>query len=169
MAPLRADRDFAPEDVEAFLKAGYWNNDTLGDWLRHWSEEDPDGPQIIGLEGTLTNREVYDRAQRMAGALLSLGIVKGQAIGIQMANTPEFIITYYGIALMGGVLLTMHMPYRAHEMAPLLNHGRAVAVVCEPASEKYNAPDTMRELKCVVPTLEPVSYTHLTLPTNREV
>ena len=85
MAPLRADRDFAPEDVEIFLKAGYWNDDTLGDWLRHWSEEDPDGPQIIGLEGTLTNREVYDRAQRMAGALQSLGIVKGQAIGIQMA------------------------------------------------------------------------------------
>ena len=34
MTPLRADRDFAPEDVEAFLKAGYWNDDTLGDWLR---------------------------------------------------------------------------------------------------------------------------------------
>ena len=86
MTPLRADRDFAPEDVEAFLKAGYWNDDTLGDWLRHWSEEDPDGPQIIGLEGTLTNREVYDRAQRMAGALLSMGIVKGQAVGIRPAS-----------------------------------------------------------------------------------
>lgn len=135
MTPLRADREFAPEDVEAFLMAGYWNDDTLGDWLSYWSEEDPEGAQIIGLEGTLTNREVYDRAQRMAGALLSMGIVKGQAVGIQMANTPEFIITYYGIALMGGVLLTMHMPYRAHEMAPLLNHGRAIAVVCEPATE----------------------------------
>ena len=43
MTPLRADRDFAPEDVEAFLMAGYWNDDTLGDWLRNWSEEDPDG------------------------------------------------------------------------------------------------------------------------------
>jgi len=156
MTPLRADREFAPEDVEAFLMAGYWNDDTLGDWLSYWSEEDPEGAQIIGLEGTLTNREVYDRAQRMAGALLSMGIVKGQAVGIQMANTPEFIITYYGIALMGGVLLTMHMPYRAHEMAPLLNHGRAIAVVCEPATEKYDAPDTMRKLKRVVPTLEHV-------------
>jgi acyl-CoA synthetase (AMP-forming)/AMP-acid ligase II len=156
MTPLRVDRDFPPEDVEAFLKAGYWNDDTLGDWLRERSVEDPDGPQIIGLDGTLTNREVYDHAQRMAGALLSMGIVKGQAVGIQMANTSEFIITYYGIALMGGVLLTMHMPYRAHEMAPLLNHGRAVAVICEPATEKYDAPDTMRELKRVVPTLEHV-------------
>ena len=30
-----------------------------------------------------------------------------------------------GVTMMGGVLATMHMPYRGGEMEPLLNHGKA--------------------------------------------
>ncbi|MDH3689047.1 MAG: acyl--CoA ligase [Gammaproteobacteria bacterium] len=156
MTGLRNDREYDPADVKRFWDEGHWNGDTITTWLERWANENPDGPSIIGPDGTLTHRQVYEKAQRMAGALLELGLKKGEAVGIQLTNTPEFLLTYYGVAMAGGVLLTMHMPYRAGEMEPLLNHGKAKAVVCEPPTEKYDAPAMMHSLKGKVPTLEHV-------------
>ena len=51
-------------------------------------------------------------------------------------------------------MCTLHMPYRAGEMAPLMNHGKTKAVICGDSDNKYNAPSTMVKLKGIVPTLE---------------
>ena len=88
--------------------------------------------------------------------MLDLGIGKGEAVAIQLPNRPEYLIAYFGVAMMGGVLLTMHMPYRAGEMEPLLKHGQARAVICGAATDKYDAPATMEGLKARVPSLEHV-------------
>lgn len=156
MAVLRNDRDYPAADVKRFRDQGFWRGDTLDVWLQRLANEHPDAPSIVGPDGTLSHAQVYAKAQRMAGALRELGIEKGEAVGIQLTNTPEFLVSYFGIAMAGGVLLTMHMPYRAGEMAPLLNHGKARAVICEAPSEKYDAPGTMQSLKNDVPTLEHV-------------
>lgn len=156
MTALRNDREYSSDDAKRYREEGYWQGDTLTLWLERLANDDPHGIAIIGPDGDLTHQEVYEKAQRLAGALLELGLKKGEAVGIQLTNTPEFLITYYGVAMAGCVLLTMHMPYRAGEMAPLLNHGKARAVVCEAPSDKYDAPATMQSLKGKVPTLEHV-------------
>lgn len=156
MSPLVNDRKFDPDEVNLYREKGYWNDDTISSWLERWATEIPDAPSIIGPDGTLSHREVYQQARQLAGSLLEIGLRKGDAVGIQMTNIPEFLITYYGVAMAGGVLLTIHMPYRASEIAPLLNHGKAVAVVCEAATEKYDAATTMQSLKKAVTTLEHV-------------
>jgi acyl-CoA synthetase (AMP-forming)/AMP-acid ligase II len=156
MTALRNDRDYPAADVRRFRDQGFWQGDVLHVWLERLATQDPDGPSIIGPDGTLSHQEVYEKARRLAGALRELGIRKGEAVGIQLTNTPEFLISYFGVAMAGGVLLTMHMPYRAGEMAPLLNHGKARAVICEAPSEKYDAPATMQSLKRNVPDLEHV-------------
>jgi cyclohexanecarboxylate-CoA ligase len=156
MPALRNDRDYPAADVRRFREQGLWQGDTLDRWLERLATQDPDGASIIGPDGTLSHQQVYEKARRFAGALGELGIGKGEAVGIQLTNTPEFLISYFGVAMAGGVLLTMHMPYRAGEMAPLLNHGKARAVICEAPSDKYDAPATMQSLKENVPTLEHV-------------
>ena len=156
MAALRNDRDYPAAKVRGFRDQGLWRGDTLDGWLQRLASQDPDGPSIIGPDGTLSHQQVYEKARRFAGALGELGIGKGEAVGIQLSNTPEFLISYFGVAMAGGVLLTMHMPYRAGEMAPLLNHGKARAVICEAPGDKYDAPATMQSLKGNVPTLEHV-------------
>jgi acyl-CoA synthetase (AMP-forming)/AMP-acid ligase II len=77
-------------------------------------------------------------------------------IGIQLPNVAEYLIAYFGISLMGGILGTLHMPYRAVEMAPLMNHGRMRALICGAATERYDAPALALSLKGPVPTLEHV-------------
>ena len=74
--------------------------------------------------------ELYAASRRFANSLLDLGLEKQDVVAIQMPNWPEFVIAYFGTMMMDGILATMHMPYRGREMAPLLRHGRAKAVIC---------------------------------------
>jgi non-ribosomal peptide synthetase component E (peptide arylation enzyme) len=156
MVVLRNSREYDPADVKRFIDEGYWNDDTLRSWLEHWAEKTPDKIAILAPDEAITYAEALEKARRLAGAMLDLGLRKGEAVAIQATNTPEFVIAFFGVAMMGGVMLTMHMPYRAGEMKPLLEHGQARVVICGPADDKYDAPATMESLKAEVPSLEHV-------------
>ena len=156
MVVLRNSRDYDPADVKRFIAEGYWNDDTIATWLDKWARQAPDKIAILGPAGGITYAELNAKARRVAGAMLDLGIGKGEAVAIQLPNMAEYLIAYFGVAMMGGVLLTMHMPYRGGEMEPLLKHGQARAVICGAATEKYDAPATMEGLKASVPSLEHV-------------
>lgn len=140
--------------AQRFRDAGFWNGDRLADYLERWADETPDKVAIAAPDRDITYVEWRDRSRRFANALLGLGLKRGDVVAIQFPNRPEFPIAFLGVAMMGGVLCTLHMPYRAGEMAPLMNHGRACAVICTAGDEKYDAPATMAGLKARVPTLE---------------
>ncbi len=140
--------------AQRFRAAGFWNDDRLADYLERWADETPDKIAIAAPDRDITYAEWRDRSRRFANALLGLGLKRGDVVAIQYPNHPEFPIAFLGVAMMGGVLCTLHMPYRAGEMAPLMNHGRARAVICIAGDGKYDAPATMAGLKAQVPSLE---------------
>lgn len=144
----------SPALAQQFRDAGCWNDDRLADYLERWARETPDKVAIAAPDRDITYAEWRDRSRRFANALLGLGLKRGDVVAIQYPNHPEFLIAFLGVAMMGGVLCTLHMPYRAGEMAPLMNHGRARAVICTAGDEKYDAPATMAGLKAQVPSLE---------------
>ena len=142
------------ELVKQFRSSGYWNDDTLTTYIEKWANKTPKKIAIVAPDRELTYEEWYSASLRFANALLELGLKRGDVIAIQYPNTPEFLIAYIGIALMGGIMCTLHMPYRAGEMAPLMNHGGTKAVICWQGDDKYNAPQTMLKLKEKVSTLQ---------------
>jgi len=130
---LREGVGFAPAHIQRMLEQGCWNGDTVGRWLSQAARATPDKAAIIAPAATLTYRETLRRSERLARAFTALGLRKGDVIAIQLANVPEFMITYFAAATMGAVLAPMHMPYRAREMVPLLRHAKARLAVCGPA------------------------------------
>jgi acyl-CoA synthetase (AMP-forming)/AMP-acid ligase II len=153
---LRQSLNFDPRNAGRYLKDGLWTGDTVSAWLTKWAGKTPERVAIRWAGGALTYSETLDKAQRFAAALLDLGIRKGDVVAIQLANVPEFVIAYFGVTMMGGVLSPLHMPYRAGEMRPLLNHASARAAICAATSDSYDAPATFLSLKGQVPTLEHV-------------
>ena len=153
---LRKALDFDPRSASKYLKLGYWTGDTVATWLDKWAKETPGAIAVRGPGGDITYAEQYDRARRLANSLLDLGIQKGDVVAIQLPNLPEFTTVYFGVMMMGGVLSTMHMPYRAGEMKPLLEYSNARVVVSAGISENYDAPGTMIALKDQVGTLKHV-------------
>jgi cyclohexanecarboxylate-CoA ligase len=143
--------------ADRFRAEGFWGNERLTDYLERWARETPEAIAITVPGGkSLSYRETLSTARRFANGLRAVGLSKGDVIAIQLPSYPEFLIAYFGVTLMGGVLCTLHMPYRAGEMQPLLQFAEAAAVICGPTGEKYDAPATMLGLKRDVPTLKHV-------------
>jgi len=156
MIDLTRQPRYDPEIERRFVAEGFWTDDVLGDWLRGQAERNGDSPAIVADNGTVTYAEAYQGALQFANALLDAGFRKYDVIAIQLPNIPEFLTCYWGVAMMGGVISMLHMPYRKTEMAPLLAHGGARAVICGTAATGYDAPATMLELRDEVTALETV-------------
>ncbi|MGZ9225001.1 MAG: AMP-binding protein, partial [Anaerolineales bacterium] len=73
-------------------------------------------PSVVweGEEGTtksLTYEELYKKVNKTANALRSLGLGKGDAIGLFMPMTPEIVIALLAIAKIGGIILPLFSGY----------------------------------------------------------
>jgi acetyl-CoA synthetase len=66
-----------------------------------------------GITRTLTYAELYIEVNKTANALRSLGLGKGDAIGIFMPMTPEIVIALLAIAKIGGIILPLFSGYGA--------------------------------------------------------
>lgn len=148
--------DPGTEAFECYRGAGLLPDEVFSDWLDKWARERPQAVAVMGNEGSLTYGELHRHAQRLAKGLVKLGLGRGDVVGIQLPNVPDFVVAVHAVAMMGGVVCLLHMPYRAGELAALMNHARTGAVICSGASEKYDAPGTMLNLRPRVPSLRHV-------------
>lgn len=92
----------------------------------------PDKEAVYDLARRLTYGELKEEAERTAAALLSLGIVPGDRIGVSLPNWHEAVVLYYAIARIGAVLVPFNPKYRLHEVQHILkNSGSRLLFVCE--------------------------------------
>src|SRR5689334_10113791 len=61
-------------------------------------------------------RALRDEADRLAGALLRLGLVRGDRLGIWSPNRPEWVLAQYATARIGVVLVNLNPAYRQAEL-----------------------------------------------------
>lgn len=153
---LREALAFPPERAARHLRDGHWRPDTVASWLERRAEAAPDAAALRHSGGTTSWGELRERARRLAGGLLELGVRKGDVVSVQLPNTPEFVVFYHAAAMIGAVVSTLHAPYRSGEIGPLLRHARARAVLCGAASEAWDAPAAMLALRDGIETLEHV-------------
>lgn len=81
-----------------------------------------------GITRTLTYQELYQEVNKAANALRSLGLGKGDAIGIFMPMTPEIVIALLAIAKIGGIILPLFSGYGAGAIASRLQDANAKAL-----------------------------------------
>ncbi len=81
-----------------------------------------------GATRTLTYGELYREVNRAANALRSLGLGKGDAIGLYMPMTPEIVIALLAIAKIGGVILPLFSGYGVDAVVTRLKDADAKAL-----------------------------------------
>ena len=88
--------------------------------LFHFLEEAalkyPDRACTIFKGAVISYKEMNALTDHMAAALMELGVKKGDRVGIFMPNTPQFMIAYFGILKVGGVVVAINPTYPVDEI-----------------------------------------------------
>ena len=138
------------EETTRFLRARY-NRITrwvIADLLQRSASRIPDKPALI-FEGTvLTYRELEEATNRVAHALLDLGLERFDRVAVLAHNTLHHVITWLGTAKAGGIYLAVNYLLRGKDIAYCVNHSESTVFIVEDALH-----DLVAEVRKEMPTV----------------
>ncbi len=102
---------------------------SLGEFLEIVVGSNPDKTFIEIAGRQITYSDFYHRCRSAATMFRDLGIGHGDRVCIFLPNVPEVLYTWFGLALIGGITVTINTAYRRDEMAFILNNAEASALV----------------------------------------
>ena len=146
------------------LRLKNWNGETVPQWLEKWAKEKPAAIAAIDNDREITFKQIYEDALCLANSLLGLGIRKGR--NRDTITQPDRVHDRLFRSQHDGECSTMHIPYRAGEMEPLLKHASARAIICVDSNNNYDAPAELVKLRKKVDTLEHVIVVGKSLTTG---
>jgi fatty-acyl-CoA synthase len=85
----------------------------------------PDRTALIHENKRFTYRQFNERSNRIAQALLSFGLQKGDRVATLLFNSPEVVEVFMGAAKAGGVFTPINFRLAAEEVIHLVNHSDA--------------------------------------------
>ena len=144
---IRKAIKFKPELAANYIEKGYWLNETLNSHLDKYSRTTPETSAIIYQDGVLNYKQLKEIVDQVTNGLLKIGLTKGDVVAVQLPNTIEFIISYFAITALGGIMQTIHMPYRDADIEFLLTHSKARAVICQQNFKDFETAEVMLGIK----------------------
>jgi cyclohexanecarboxylate-CoA ligase len=148
---------FDLEHVRRQIEGGFWTAETVASILQRRARDTPDAIAIAAPGHVpVSYSEALAQAERLAAALTTLGLRRGDVVSVQLPSIPEFVFIYYAAARLGAVFSTLHMPYGRGEVEPILRHAHASAVFCAAAGDKSDPPGMFVGLTQQLPSLRHV-------------
>src|ERR1700704_6680663 len=71
----------------------------------------PDRPATAFLGAELTFREIKEQSDRLAVALVRLGVAKGDRVGIMLPNCPQYIVATFAVLRLGAIVVNVNPTY----------------------------------------------------------
>lgn len=110
-----------------------WGRDhrTIGELLDDRARDTPDFV-FCRFEGqAITCRELAERANRFANALVAAGIGPGDRVAIMLPNHPDYIAVFLALLRLGACQVPVNINLRGEGLAYLLRHAEPKAVVAD--------------------------------------
>ena len=123
----------------------------LADLVRDAARRDPGKPALLFRDAVLSWGQVDAAVDAVAAGLLGLGLDRGDRVGLQLGNTPDFPVAYFGALRAGLVAVPVNTGYTRPELAHALSDSGARALVTIRSQA-----ETAQELRAELPALEHV-------------
>jgi long-chain acyl-CoA synthetase len=123
----------------------------VADIVKETAARLPGKAALIFQDKPITYADLDRSINEAAAGIASLGIRKGDRVGVLVNNVPHFIYAYLGIERAGGVMVPLNTMYTADEVSYILADAEARAVIV--AEPFLRAVDGLRE---TLPMLEHV-------------
>lgn len=116
-----------------------------------------------------TWKQFNDECEQIARGFMSLGLKKGSHISIWATNVPEWILTFFASAKMGGILITVNTSYKIFELEYQLRQSDTDAIVLIDGFKGTSYIDIISELCPMLKESEPGNLLHPTLPKLKSI
>ena len=91
---------------------------------------------IVSGDRRLSYADLDEESNKVANALIKLGVDKGDRVAMLLSNSPEFVTTYFGIIKSGAIAVPLDTKYKVDELASLFDDSLPKVLVAEsPALE----------------------------------
>jgi len=106
----------------------------------------PDRPAIVFEGKTFTYADLDNRVNRLANALIGLGVGKGDMVAALQVNCNEFIETYFAAARAGAIFVPLNFRAKSDELSYMIGNCEAKVVF---TGERYV--DMVNEMRSQLP------------------
>jgi len=97
--------------------------------------DDPARPFLVRENGgVITYGTLLADTQRMAAALMSLGVTPGDRVAAQIEKSPEALLLWFGCLWMGAVYMPLNTGYTPSEVDYFINDAEPALFVVDPAA-----------------------------------
>jgi long-chain acyl-CoA synthetase len=108
---------------------GPYPNRTLLDYVTDWARERPNDPALLFKGATLTWADLERLSDQCAAAFKSLGVSRGDRVGLLLPNCPQFLIAELGAWKLGAIVAPLNPIYTEHELEGPLRDNQIETVV----------------------------------------
>ncbi|MGA0715906.1 MAG: AMP-binding protein, partial [Gemmobacter sp.] len=116
-----------------------------------------------------TYAEFARAVDRLAAGLLSIGVYRGDRVGIWAPNRPEWLLTQFATARIGAILVNINPAYQSSELEYALNKVGVKALILAPRFKASDYAGTIAALAPELATSAPGRLQAARLPALRAV
>jgi cyclohexanecarboxylate-CoA ligase len=129
---------YSQQQIEDHYAAGLWSTDAFHDLLLRQVQDNPD--KVFATDGTrsLTFRQLFDAAQRLAVGLHRQGWRAGETAAVQLPNWVEFIQVVAALSRLGVITVPIMPIYRHEEVSHVLSNAGVRAVFTPATFRKFD-------------------------------
>lgn len=119
--------DQYPSDIPPTLE---YPQIPLTDLLKRAAERSPHREAILFMGKRITYHELLQDVYRLANGLKALGVQKGDRVAIMLPNSPQVVIAYYAVLMIGAVVVQVNPMLTERELIYQISDSEAERIVC---------------------------------------
>jgi acyl-CoA synthetase (AMP-forming)/AMP-acid ligase II len=101
----------------------------VGDIVKRQAKINSKKVGLVDGEKEFTYREINERVNRLANALIGLGLKKGNKVAFMANNCHEYVEAYFATAKTGIIIVPINARFNANEMTYTLNHSESDVII----------------------------------------
>jgi acyl-coenzyme A synthetase/AMP-(fatty) acid ligase len=147
MKPSPYTERYDQRQIDDYYGTGLWSTETFHDLLVRHAEANPDKVFVTDGTRSLTFRQLFDGAQRLAVGLHRQGWRAGDAAAVQLPSWVEFVQVLAALSRLGVIAVPIMPIYRKEEVGYVLSNAGIRAVFTPATFKKFSYLDMYLDLR----------------------
>ena len=147
---------FPQEFAERYIREGYWQSQTLGDFLQDAAQRFGERIAVSDISRRLSYRELDKLSTRLALHLLRRGFLPRDTVLLQLPNTWEFPAIFFALMKIGVLPVMCLPPHRNTELTYFARLAGCKGYFVAPTLRGFDYLAMAREIQSEVPQLQTV-------------